>query len=217
MKLAAEREAVAAACRRLAAEGLVIQTAGNVSVRADDDLVVVTPTGGVFEELDADQMTVVDRAGQVVEGRYAPTSELSLHLGVYERLGGAGAVVHTHSPMATALSCVVDEVPAVHYSMLALGGTVPVADYATFGTEELASNVVSTLERAPATLMRSHGATTYGHDLDGAMELTRLLEWACGVYWHARAIGEPTVLTQEQLQDVVTVVQERSYGRLSEA
>jgi L-fuculose-phosphate aldolase len=216
MKLAAEREAVAAACRHLAAEGLVIQTAGNVSVRADDDLIVVTPTGGVFEDLDADQMTVVDRAGEVVDGRHAPTSELSLHLGVYERLG-AGAVVHTHSPMATALSCVVDEVPPVHYSMLALGGAVPVADYATFGTEELAGNVVSALERAPATLMRSHGATTYGHDLDGAMELARLLEWACTVYWRARMIGEPAVLSQEQLQDVVTVVQERSYGRLSEA
>jgi L-fuculose-phosphate aldolase len=195
----------------------VIQTAGNVSVRADDDLVVVTPTGGVFGELEADQTTVVDRAGQVVDGRFAPTSELALHLGVYDRLDGAGAVVHTHSPMATALSCVVDEVPAVHYAMLALGGAVPVAEYATFGTEELAANVVSVLERAPATLMRSHGATTYGHDLDGAMKLTELLEWACTIYWRASMIGEPAVMTQEQLQDVVSVVVERKYGRLSEA
>jgi len=217
MKLTSEREAVAAACRRLAAEGLVIQTAGNVSVRADDDLVVVTPTGGVFDELEADQMTVVDLAGEVVDGRHAPTSELALHLGVYNRLDGAGAVVHTHSPMATALSCVVDEVPAVHYTMLALGGTVPVAEYATFGTEELARNVVAALERAPATLMRSHGATTYAHDLDGAMELALLLEWACTLYWRASMIGDPAVLTPEQLQDVVSVVVERGYGRLSEA
>jgi L-fuculose-phosphate aldolase len=217
MKLAAEREAVAAACRRLAAEGLVIQTAGNVSVRAEGDLVVVTPTGGVFEELEAEQMTVLDRGGQVVDGPFAPTSELALHLGVYDRFDHAGAVVHTHSPMATALSCVVDEVPAVHYSMLSIGGTVPVADYATFGTEELARNVVAALEGGPATLMRSHGATTYGLDLDGAVEASRLLEWACAVYWRARMIGDPVVLSQEQLQDVVRVVQERSYGRLSEA
>jgi len=217
MKLAAEREAVAGACRRLAADGLVIQTAGNVSVRAEDDLVVVTPTGGVFEELEADQMTVVDRAGEVVDGRHAPTSEISLHLLAYERLEGAGAVVHTHAPMATALSCVVDEVPAVHYSMLLLGGAVPVADYATFGTEELARNVVSALEQGPAALMRSHGATTYGHDLDQAVELAQLLEWACTVYWRASMIGQPAVLTREQLEDVVKVVQERSYGRLSEA
>lgn len=217
MKLAAEREAVAAACRRLAEDGLVIQTAGNVSVRAGEDLVVITPTGGAFEALEAGDMTIVDRGGEVVEGRYAPTSELSLHLLVYERFDGAGAVVHTHSPMATALSCVVDEVPAVHYSMLALGGAVPVADYATFGTEELARNVAAALEGGPAALMRSHGATTYARDLDAAMDLTVLLEWACTVYWRARAIGEPAVLGQEQLEDVVRVVRERSYGRLSEA
>jgi L-fuculose-phosphate aldolase len=215
MKLAAEREAVAAACRRLAAEGLVIQTAGNLSLRADEDLFVVTPTGGVFEELEAGQMSIIDRSGEVVDGRHAPTSEVALHLGVYERIDGAGAVVHTQ--MATALSCVVDEVPAVHYSMLALGGTVPVAEYATFGTEELARNVVSVLERAPAALMRSHGAISYGHDLDGAVELARLLEWACTLYWRASQIGKPAVMTAEQLQDVLSAVQQRSYGRLSEA
>ena len=217
MKLAAEREAVAAACRRLAAEGLVIQTAGNVSVMAEDDLVVITPTGGAFEELEASQMTVVDRAGEVVDGQFAPTSEIAIHLGVYDKFDQARAVVHTHSPMATALSCVVDEVPPVHYAMLALGGGVPVADYATFGTVELARNVVAALEGGPATLMRNHGATTYAADLDAAVEASRLLEWACTVYWRARMIGDPIVLDQEQLEDVVRVVTERSYGRLSEA
>ena len=216
MKLAAAREAVAAACRRLAAEGLVIQTAGNVSVRCDD-LVVVTPRGGVLEQLEPEHITVMDRAGQVVDGPFKPTSEVALHLGLYERFDHVGAVVHTHSPMATALSCVVDEVPAVHYTMLQIGGTIPVADYATFGTEELARNVVSALEGGPATLMRSHGATTYGLDLDGAVEATRLLEWACTVYWRARMIGDPVVLDQEQLEDVVRIVSERDYGRLSEA
>jgi L-fuculose-phosphate aldolase len=217
MKLSAEREAIAAACRRLAAEGLVIQTAGNISVRADDDLVVVTPSGGVFEELDADQMTIVDMSGEVVDGRHGPTSEIALHLLAYERLGHVGSIVHTHAPMATALSCVVDEVPAVHYSMLQLGGAVKVADYATFGTEELAHNVVDALQTAPAALMRSHGAITWGQDLDQAVELTRLLEWACTVYWRARMIGEPAVMTQAQAEDVVKVYTERNYGRLSEA
>jgi len=216
MKLPAEREAVAAACRRLAAEGLVIQTAGNISVRTGD-AVVITPSGGVFEELDAEQMTILDLAGNVIDGRHGPSSEVALHLGVYERLAHAGAVVHTHAPVATALSCVVDEVPPVHYSMLALGGAIPVADYATFGTGELARNVVAELERAPATLMRSHGATTYGNDLDGAVEQMRLLEWACTVYWRARMIGEPAVMTQAQAEDVVKVYTERNYGRLSEA
>src|SRR3954463_6699321 len=216
MKLPAEREAVAAACRRLAAEGLVIQTAGNISVRTGD-AVVITPSGGVFEELEAEQMTILDLAGNVIDGRHGPTSEVSLHLGVYERIEWAGAVVHTHAPMATALSCVVDEVPPVHYQMLSLGGTVPVADYATFGTEQLARNVVGVLERAPAALMRSHGAISCGPGLDGALDLALLLEWACALSWRASMIGAPAVLTPEQLQDVLSVVQERSYGRLSEA
>ena len=116
-----EREQVAAACTRLAREGLVVGTAGNVSVRAGDH-VVVTPTGGVFGEMEADDMAVVDRDGTPVEGRRGPTSELALHLLLYDRMD-AGAVVHTHAPYATALSCVVDEVPAVHYSMLMFGGS----------------------------------------------------------------------------------------------
>src|SRR3954454_569093 len=122
-----EREQVATAARRLAADGLVQGTSGNVSARAGDH-VAVTPTGGVLAELEAEHVTVVDLDGRVVDGELAPTSEAGLHLGVYRRYD-AGAVVHTHAPMATALSTVLDELPCVHYEMLALGGTVRVAPY----------------------------------------------------------------------------------------
>src|SRR5919108_241709 len=134
----------AGACRRLAREGLVHATAGNVSARVGDR-VVVTPSGAVLAELRPEDTSVVDMEGRVVEGELAPTSELFLHLGVYERFD-AGAVVHTHSPIATALSCVVDELPPVHYQMLVFGGAVRVAPYATFGTPELADNVHAALE-----------------------------------------------------------------------
>lgn len=127
-----EREQVAGAARRLAAAGLVAGTSGNISARRDDH-VAITPTGGVLAELEPEHVTVVDREGGVVDGALAPTSEIDLHLGVYERFG-AGAVVHTHAPMATALSCVLDELPCVHYEMLLLGGAVRVAPYETFGT-----------------------------------------------------------------------------------
>lgn len=127
-----ERAAVADVCRRLGAEGLLIGTAGNVSVRVEDR-VAVTATGAVLAELTPDQVTVVDLDGEVVAGSLRPTSELELHLGVYRRYG-TGAVVHTHAPMATAVSCVLDELPCIHYQLLALGGTVRVAPYATFGT-----------------------------------------------------------------------------------
>src|SRR5438093_12536922 len=120
VKLASESEQVAAAARQLAAEGLVIGTGGNVSARAGE-LVAITPTGAKLADLQSPDVTVIDLNGAVVDGQLEPTSELELHLGVYRRFD-AGAVVHTHAPMSTALSCVIDELPCVHYQMLLLGG-----------------------------------------------------------------------------------------------
>jgi L-fuculose-phosphate aldolase len=208
--LDAVREQVAAAGRRLAAEGLVLGTAGNISARRGDE-VAITPTGAVLAELEPEQVSVVDLGGRQVHGDLAPTSELDLHLGVYRRYD-AGAVVHTHAPMATALSCVLDELPCVHYQMLLLGGPVPVAPYATFGTPELARSVLDALEGRRAALMANHGAIAHGEDLDAALELSLLLEWACTVYWRAAAIGEPRVLGAEQREAVVAAALARDYG-----
>jgi L-fuculose-phosphate aldolase len=205
------REQVAAACARLASEGLVVGTAGNVSMRADDHI-VVTPTGGVFGEMHADDMAIVARDGTLVEGPHGPTSELALHLLLYDR-NDAGAVVHTHAPHATALSCVLDEVPPVHYSMLMFGGSLKVAPYATFGTEELARNVEAALEGRTACLMQNHGHVGYAHDLDTAVESALMVEWACTVYWRARAIGEPAALSEQEMQEVVEQVVRLGYGK----
>ena len=206
-----ERTQLAQACRRLAQEGLVIGTAGNVSMRAGEDAVAVSPTGAALADLGAEQVTVVDLEGAVVAGDLEPTSELDLHLGVYRRYE-AGAVVHTHAPMATALSCVLDELPCIHYQMLLLGGAVPVAPYRTFGTPELAAAVLHALEGRTAALMANHGAITHAPDLEGAVERSLLLEWACTVYWRAAALGEPRALDEKQRQAVVTAAIERGYG-----
>jgi L-fuculose-phosphate aldolase len=206
-----ERNDVAHACRRLAAEGLVIGTAGNVSARAGENEVAVSPTGAVLGELEPEDVTVVDMQGEVVAGDLEPTSELDLHLGVYRRYD-AGAVVHTHAPMAAALSCVLDELPCVHYQMLLLGGAVPVAPYATFGTPELANSVLDALEGRSAALMANHGAITHAGDANTAVELSLLLEWACTVYWRAAAIGSPRTLDEDQRQAVVSAALKRGYG-----
>lgn len=206
-----EREQVAAACRRLAAEGLVVGTAGNVSARAGDR-VAISATGAVLADATADQVTVVDMAGSVVAGDLEPTSELDLHLGVYERYD-TGAVVHTHAPFATALSCVLEgELPCVHYQMLLLGGPVRVAPYATFGTPELARSVIDALDGRTAALMANHGAITHAADVGGAVEASLLLEWACTVYWRAAAVGAPRVLDDGQREAVVEAAVARRYG-----
>ena len=210
MTYGTERDALTEACHRLAAEGLVIGTAGNLSVRAGEH-VVVTPTGCVLSDVSAGEMAVVELDGSPVDGP-APTSELGLHLGVYRRFEWAGGVVHTHSPMATAVGCVLDELPPVHYQMLSLGGAVRVAPYATFGSEELHEHVLAALEGHTAALMKNHGTLTCGTELDSAVEATFLLEWACSLYWHASQLGEPSVLSDEQLADVAAQVQRLSYG-----
>jgi L-fuculose-phosphate aldolase len=213
--LRAEREQVAEASRRLAAEGLVIGTAGNVSARSGDH-VALTPTGADLAALRPDEVTVVDLDGRVAAGSLAPTSEIDLHLGVYSRYD-AGAVVHTHAPMATSLACVLDgELPCVHYGMLMLGGSVPVAPYATFGTPELATSVLDALEGKTAALMANHGALNFAPTVDKAVEGALLLEWACGVYWRAAAIGAPRALDADQQQDVIRAAIARSYGTTHE-
>ncbi|MEU4520439.1 class II aldolase/adducin family protein [Amycolatopsis sp. NPDC024027] len=210
MLLQAERHAVVAACHDLAAAGLLIGTAGNVSVRVGEH-VAVTATGAVLGRITPEQITVVDLAGTVVAGELAPTSELELHLGLYRR-SGAGAVVHTHSPQATAVSLVLDELPCVHYQQLLLGGAVRVAPFAVFGSDELAEHVWTALEGKSAALMANHGAVVHGPTLQAAVDNALLLEWACELYRNAASIGTPRVLDTAQQAAVIEAALRRGYG-----
>jgi L-fuculose-phosphate aldolase len=197
----ATRAAVASAARNLAAAGLVHRASGNLSARCGD-AIAVTPTGGVLADLQPEDIVLVDAAGALVEGESQPTSEIGLHLGIYDAYD-AGAVIHTHAPAATAVSCVFQELPAIHYEMLALGGAVRVAPYTTFGTPELAASAVAALEGRTAALLANHGTVTYGSDLAGAIRATELLEWVAELYARAVAMGTPKVLSGQDLQDVV--------------
>jgi L-fuculose-phosphate aldolase len=215
LPLARERMGVVAAAHRLSDEGLVVGTAGNVSMRAADT-VAITPTGGVMAKLTAEQITIIDLDGRLVDGELSPTSELDLHLGVYGRFD-AGAVVHSHAPMATALSCVLDELPVVHYQMMLLGGPVRVAPYRTFGSPELAAVTLDALEGRTAALMANHGAIVYADDLETAVERSLLLEWASTIYWRAAAIGSPRALSEDQRAAVVGAAVRRNYGTMRRA
>jgi L-fuculose-phosphate aldolase len=209
--LAGPRAAVADAARRLAREGLVAGTSGNVSARAGE-LVAITPTGIQLEHVASSEVTCVALDGSVVEGVFVPSSELDLHLGIYARYG-PGAVVHTHSPFATALACVLDgELPCIHYEMLELGGPVRVAPYRTFGTPDLAAVTIEALHDRSAVLMSNHGAVVTGDDAAHAVRRALLLEWACTLYWRACAVGVPRTLDAQQLDAVAAATAARGYG-----
>ena len=209
------RRQLVLACHRLAAEGLLIGTAGNVSVRSGDR-VAVTATGAVLGEITDDQLVEVDLDGNQVGGRLVPTSEVYLHLSVYRNYDVA-AVVHTHAPVSTAASISVSEIPVIHYQQLLLGGAIRVAPYATFGTPELAARVVAALEHRAAALMANHGAVAIGPTLDKAVENALLLEWLCTVYRDAVVMGRPATLTRKQQEDVVAAAIARSYGSVQQA
>lgn len=208
------RAAVADAARLLAAEGLLVGTAGNVSAR-DGDLVAVTGTGVVLGRCTPEDVTLVSLDGSVLEGDLVPTSELELHLGVYAATG-SGAVVHTHAPYCTAVACVLAELPVLHYQQLLLGGAVRVAPYATFGTPDLARGVVAALEGRQAALMANHGSVTTGATLDKAVEHALLLEWLATLHHRAAALGAPRPLTEAQQADVITHALQRNYGTTQE-
>lgn len=183
-----------AACRALATAGLVPGTSGNVSVR-DGDRVVLSRKGVALGECTADDVAVVNLTGEILAGE--PSSELDLHLAVYHRYD-ANAIVHTHAPRSTAVACVTDELPVIHYQLLAMGGAIRVAPFAAFGTAELASAVTDALVGRSAALLANHGAVTYADTLAEAVERAVLLEWACGVYLDAARIGVPRILDEKE-------------------
>ena len=208
------RDDVANAARRLAAEGLLVGTAGNVSAR-EGDRVAVTGTGVVLGGCTPEQVSVVSLSGEQVEGTLVPTSELGLHLDVYAATGTA-AVVHTHAPFSTAVACVLDELPVLHYQQLLLGGAIRVAPYATFGTPELAAHVRDALTDRQAALMANHGSVAVGGSLDKAVENALLLEWLAALHHRASALGTPRALTEEQQADVITQALTLKYGTTQE-
>ena len=210
MLLADARSAIVNSCQELSRSGLVVGTAGNVSVRSDD-LVAVTPSGLRYAELTPELVGVHRLDGTVVEGPLAPTSELPLHLAIYAARPEVGAIVHTHSPAATALSTLVEEIPSVHYYVAMFGGPVVVAPYATYGTEELAGNVVHALRGRTGCLMGNHGAVTVGPDLVSAHDKSVYLEWLCDVYLRASSAGSPRLLPAVEIDAVA--VKMAGYGQ----
>ncbi|MFE6762854.1 class II aldolase/adducin family protein [Streptomyces sp. NPDC057689] len=204
-------QALVATARRTAAEGLVVGTSGNVSLRIGDT-VLVTPSGVPYERLRPEDLTGVDPEGNQILGTLAPTSELPLHLAVY-RNTDATAVVHTHAVHATAVSTLVTEVPPVHYAAAILGGTVRVAPYARYGTPELAANMLAALRDRTGCLLANHGTVTCGATLDEAYDRTAQLEWLCQVWLTASSVPgrTPALLSEAQLGDVGEAL--KGYGQ----
>lgn len=174
----------------------------------------ITPSGLPYEELRPDLVAVVKYDdGTQVDGPLKPASELDLHL-VTLASTGLPAVVHTHSHAAATVASLeeVDTLPAVHYYISMFGGPdVKIADYACYGSPELAQNVKKALVGRTAALMSNHGSVVAGPDLAAAFVLTTELEWVCEIYLRALSAGTPKLLSDD---DIATVVEKiKTYGQ----
>ncbi|MGH2722254.1 MAG: class II aldolase/adducin family protein [Actinomycetota bacterium] len=212
-----DAEALCDHARRMVADGLAVGTSGNLSVRSGH-VVAITPSAVAPDRLRPEDICLVHLDGTPApggaEGGGRPSTELPMHLAVYRRTG-ARAVVHTHSPYATAVSTVAAELPPVHYLLAFLGGAVRVAPYALPGSDALGERLVEALDGRAAALLQNHGAAAVGASLEQAYAHAAILEWVAALWARARLLGEPRILSPEEMAEAAAALQ--GYGGLGTA
>jgi L-fuculose-phosphate aldolase len=205
------RESIVLGCRELERRGLTYGTSGNVSLRRDERRFFVSPTGMSYESLELGDIPLVDFDGRWF-GRRRPSSEWRFHRDILQARGDIGAVVHTHSPKATALACTGRGIPAFHYMVAVAGGPdIRCAPYHTFGSQELSHAAVEALAGRSACLLANHGVIALGADLQQALALAGEVEDLAAKYCAALAIGEIRILDDIEMQRVIEKF--RSYGK----
>ena len=210
----AAREAVMKTAQAMSAKGLSPQRSGNVSVRLEDGSgIIVTPTGIAYDEYTAGDMVKLAMDGTPVSGEKKPSSEAPFHLAIYHAFPEAKAIVHCHSMAATALACARMEIPAFHYMVAVAGGAkIPLAKYATFGTDELAESAVKAMKGGyKACLLANHGQIAWAGSLPKALELAAEVETLASQYIDVLSLGKPHVLGKKEMTRVIDKF--KGYGK----
>jgi L-fuculose-phosphate aldolase len=208
------RKEIVHTCRRMSVSGLVAGTEGNVSARTPEGNVLITPSGLDYAVMEPEDIVVVSLDGETLDGAFEPSVETPMHTGIYRSRPETLGVVHTHARFSTTLACLNWEILPVHYMLASLSdeGRVPVARYATYGTEELARNAAQVLGRAHrACLLRNHGTIAVGTTVSEAYSRTELLEQMAEIYYRARTAGEPVILTADEMAEVAAKIHD--YGQ----
>ena len=196
------RLAVVRTARRMNALGINRGKSGNVSARIGGGF-LVTPSALPYDETDAEDIVAVGEEG-AARGRRKPSSEWRFHRDIYAARSDAAAIVHTHSPFATTLACLDEGIPAFHYMVaVAGGGDIRCAPYATFGTQQLSDFAVQALDGRKACLLAHHGMIAIGESLKSALALAVEVETLAEMYWRALQIGEPRVLDEAEMREVL--------------
>jgi len=182
---------------------------GNISLRTnedDKDGYLITPSGKKYETLKPEDIVFMGLNAEVENNDSAnkPSSEWRFHRDIYINKKDAQAIVHAHSPHATAVSSHRKSIPPFHYMIALAGGEdIKCAEYATFGTEDLSKNIIKALKKRTACLMSNHGQVAFGKNLEEAFELAQEIENICQQYIIALKIGQPKILSFEEMKKVL--------------
>ncbi len=198
--------------KRLAAERLIVAAQGNISARVDGNRLLITPSGWDKAALTDDCLLLIDNNGKPL-GKPAgrPSSELGMHLCVYDRRPDVAACVHAHPPYATACSVAGISLaePVLPESEVAVG-PIAMADYATPSTEEVAASISELVDGHDAIILKNHGALTVANDLETALMTMQVLEHLAQVVFLARMMGQVNHLTEKQVQAIRAAVERQS-------
>ncbi len=196
------RTQLIATARAMQPAGLNRGTSGNVSVRSGEGF-YITPTGMAYDRLREDDIPLMALDGSHVGSR-KPSSEWRFHRDLYAARPEVGAVLHAHSPFAVSLACLRLDIPPFHYMIARFGGdTIRCAEYAIFGSNFLSTAAMAAMAERKACLLANHGLLVAGRDLDEALALAIELEELCEQYWRACQLGQPVLLTAEEMGAVL--------------
>ena len=212
------RHQLVTVARRMNGTGLNQGTSGNLSVRIEEGL-LVTPSSLPYEQMEVGDLVALDLSGQpLLEKQRRPSSEWLLHADVLRCRPEAKAVLHCHPIHATALACHDRGIPAFHYMVAVAGGDeIRCAPYATFGTKELSDNVVNALGQRSACLLARHGMVTLGKDLESALRVAVEVETLARMYLQALQLGEPPLLSKQQMEAVHAQFRGLHYGQADQS
>ena len=205
------RDTLIAAARSLQKHQLGTGTAGNLSARIEEGY-LITPTGVDYELLTPAHIVRMDLHGNRAVGDLKPSSEWRFHQDIYAERTDIDAIVHTHSPCATALACTRQDLPAFHYMVAGVGGSsIRCAEYATYGTQELSDHALTALAGCQACLLANHGVIALGKDVDAAFKMAQLVEELARQYLFSRMYGTPVLLDEAEMN--VNLDKFKTYGK----
>jgi L-fuculose-phosphate aldolase len=204
MLLQKEREQVVEYGKKLISSGLTKGTSGNISIyNKEEKLMAISPSGIGYFETNPEDVVVMSLDGKIVDGDKKPSSEHDLHSAVYKVRDDVTAVVHTHSMYCTTFAAMRLPIEAVHYVIGMAGHKVACAEYATYGTPELAKSAIAAIGSDNAVLLANHGALTVGPNIARAFAIADQLEFVAEVYYRTKCLGKPVILDTAEMDRVI--------------